>query len=211
MKHIAIGRIFGEEYGHDPSGEDPRWRQEVFNAQPKLTEEQIAWLWRSGVSYGSDSFIRQSDRVVFFAEGGRPTKDGNAASFFFVDELKDEGDLAFQQAAVPLLDEDHLFAWQPRHGLLAPWLGQPWCMGLQPFSWISDGIVTIHQSPLEWLRASRSGIVILDWQRARWELAELPLQASSPEFARELRNRLKLPEPKIRVSVDTALTTGVAA
>lgn len=53
----------------------------------------------------------------------------------------------------------------------------------------------VYETPLQWLRAGREGIVILDWQRY-WPmyLSGVPvLRAIDPKFGRRLRDGLRRP------------------
>ena len=78
---------------------------ERFNAAPELAEAHIVWLRQQGVPHGNSSFIRSAESVVFFDGSGRAVKAGDARSFCFADEIKDE-DIYQAQPAVLILDGD---------------------------------------------------------------------------------------------------------
>ena len=64
-----------------------------------------------------------------------------------------------------------------------------------------DGL-RLFASPLEWLRAERQGVVILDPERARWRLAGERLIVGDVDFGRRIRDALRLPEPQIFVETE---------
>ncbi len=71
-----------------------------------------------------------------------------------------------------------------QHELLAPRLGEP---------------LAVHRDALSWLRAGRSGVVILPPASARRLLENLPLQADDVQHGEELRRLLTPPRPRIMV------------
>lgn len=58
--------------------------------------------------------------------------------------------------------------WQPKSGELVS--RTFWCLG----TYEPNVSVTIHATPLDWLRASRTGIVVIDWSQAYDNLYRLP-------------------------------------
>jgi hypothetical protein len=66
-----------------------------------------------------------------------------------------------------------------------------------------DG-VRVHTNVLAWLRAGRTGVYVVDPQRARWRLAEERLIVDDPAFGRRLRDALRLPEPQVFVASRSA-------
>jgi hypothetical protein len=99
--------------------------------------------------------------------------------FLFVDEIDDPA--AATSAFVMLCRDDFgeaidVAAWSPPTGQLATWLGQAWAIdqyrALAPQ--ISDhGALPIFRNPLSWLRSGRDGIVIIDPEKAKWQIAYL--------------------------------------
>jgi hypothetical protein len=61
-----------------------------------------------------------------------------------------------------------------------------------------DG-VRVHPDALAWLRAGRTGVYVVDPQRARWRLAEERLIVDNLAFGRRLRDALRLPVPSVFV------------
>lgn len=73
--------------------------------------------------------------------------------------------------------EDIVF-WQPRTGQLATYEGRAFALGEDaihnPATFSFDGHLNIFSDPLDWLRAKRDGIVVLDWTRAFDWLRDCP-------------------------------------
>lgn len=92
-----------------------------------------------------------------------------------------------------------IIAWQPRFRAMGTLLGRAWCLGgnniAPPWSWP----LTVHPCPIEWLADGRRGIVIVDADRARWELQGIALAAASVPHGQALRDTLTLPAPRIAV------------
>jgi hypothetical protein len=86
--------------------------------------------------------------------------------------------------------------WQPKTGdIFSSW---NWCLGHQNVE--PDKSVTIHASPLDWLRDNRQGIVIIDWSQAFDMLYRLPfvrLPAALRDQYDEAMQMPKLPELEI--------------
>jgi hypothetical protein len=81
-----------------------------------------------------------------------------------------------------------LVAWSNLRCLVASWLGNVAFLGtatvfrLDPY-----GAQTVHPSPLEWLRDARQGLVIVDEQKARFDLCDFgPFSVSDFDFAQHL-------------------------
>ncbi len=68
-------------------------------------------------------------------------------------------------------------AWQPKTGEIASYTGSAIFLGdeddiFNPASWFGGDDLLVHSTPLEWLRADREGVVILDHARAGHLLAQ---------------------------------------
>ena len=118
-----------------------------------LRQTEIDWLVRSGVIVPA-----MVNPVAIRATTGSSSHDG-------IFESCREGDrwLAFEQ------DDDTVF-WQPRQCTLARDCGRAFALGEDVIdraaTYAFDCRLNIFADPLEWLRASRDGIVVLDWSRA---------------------------------------------
>jgi hypothetical protein len=125
--------------------------------------------------------------------------------FLFIDEIDDPAQAA--PAFVMLCRDDFgdpidVAAWSPANDRLATWLGCAWALdqyrALTPR--ISDhGALPIFKSPLGWLRSGRSGIVILDPEKAKWQIAYARpmLLAEDVAHGQALRNALTIHAPSI--------------
>ena len=129
------------------------------------------------------------DRPLFdFADdmGG----DGAAPAFVFVarDEFGDACDLV---------------AWAPSEARVAAWLGRASMLGLESL-WapriMYDGALVVHETPREWLRSERQGVVVVEPRRAAPLLREAEhLCASTAEHGFYLQSLLALRPPRIVV------------
>ena len=114
------------------------------------------------------------------------------------------GDLAF---ILPVIDRHgaaDLCAWAPRTGETATRLGIGWMLGGDLIGRdIGDGVTVpplrVFRTPLDWLRAHRNGIVILDPARAAVALAGIVIEAIDNNHANDLRRALRVPPPVVRV------------
>ncbi len=160
-----------------------------------LDQRQIDWLIR-----------RHGVPVLALAEDG--DSDGWAIGSAKVEKVgrrfefrPEDGDEALIVVARDELGHDlDLVAWSPRGGWTAPWIGNAGLLGLQDL--LSVRFVdplAVRRDFLSWLRADRTGIVILDQRVARRELAGLMLQAEDLEHGLALRRLLEGPPPRIVV------------
>lgn len=95
-----------------------------------------------------------------------------------------------------------LIAWDPESGELATWLGCAVLAGAENIFGprIAQPLI-VHESLIEWLRAGRQGVVILDAPRAAQllRLAE-PIGVTRASFGRRLRDSLTIDAPRIVVA-----------
>jgi hypothetical protein len=146
-------------------------------------------------SYQPDSIAKSS--VVF----------GSEYLFDFAEELYDPsgaGEAYIFVARNEFGDLWDLVAWQPKSGRLASWLGRASLLGgenvFRPRLSANGGIV-VHDSPLSWLCAKRTGIVILHAGRAAGLLCDVgPLIVSDRARAGRLRTSLTRKPPRILVA-----------
>ena len=91
-------------------------------------------------------------------------------------------------------DEDFVF-WHREHGALATYANRAFALGEnvihQASTYAFDCRLNIFASPLDWLRAGRDGIVVLDWIRAFDQLRDAPRIAIAesllPLYRRHMR------------------------
>jgi hypothetical protein len=144
-----------------------------------------------GGSYSEGEFCLAADEVVFldcerfefarYAKGGEAV---NACIFLCRDQLGEIADLVAGRG-------EFLASWLGRvsmlgeHNALAPRLGH----GL-----------TVHETPMDWLKAGRDGVVIADGERAKPILhCAGPLLVQSVRYGKNLGTKLMTPSPRIRV------------
>ena len=107
---------------------------------------------------------------------------------------------------VPLRDESgepaDLLAWSPREDRAALWAGNVCLAGQQETSSDAGGQepVQVRASILEWLRAGRAGVVVLDPPGAAFLLNGVTVAAANPAIGRALDSLLTL-RPRIVVPV----------
>jgi hypothetical protein len=100
--------------------------------------------------------------------------------------------------------EDIVF-WEPRTGALATWNGRAFALGESMIDNAStysfDFALNVFASPLDWLRAERDGIVVVNWDRAFDYLRDCPRvavdKALRPLYLRQMKPP-RLPEVFIR-------------
>ncbi len=107
---------------------------------------------------------------------------------------------------IPVHDETgdivDLAAWNPDGGALALWRGAASMLGAENIfaSRLGEPLL-VHETPLDWLRAGRRGVHIIDPQRAAplLRLSE-PLGVKREAHSRRLRQALTIPAPHIVVA-----------
>ncbi|RLP22753.1 hypothetical protein [Mesorhizobium sp. YM1C-6-2] len=148
---------------------------------PKLllpTQNEIDWLLSREVS--TFALVRPMAIMVAVGDLGQ---DGHF-------EGADTGArwLAFEQ-------ERDLVLWQPRRRLLVSECRRAFALGEDivdnPGTYAFDCNLNIFADPLEWLRANRDGIVIIDWRRAFDRLRDVPrvaiAEALLPTYRQAMR------------------------
>jgi hypothetical protein len=142
-----------------------------------------------------DLFVALHCDSVCFLPGGR---------FEFARDMRDPSGHVLA-VIIPALDEwgqtIDLVAWRLDSGAVATWRGEAVMLGEEQINATRlevDGL-RAFPSPLEWLRAGRRGVVILDRERARWRLSDERLIVTDATFGRRLREALRLPEPRVFV------------
>jgi hypothetical protein len=144
---------------------------------------------------GRDFFDSLFVEAVCFLPGGR---------FEFARDLRDASGHVLA-VIIPVRDDTgetiDLAAWGLDTGALATWRGVATVLGVDRLTGPRievDGL-RVFPGPLEWLRAERQGVVILDPERARWRLTGERLIVGDAPFGRRLREALRLPEPRFFV------------
>jgi hypothetical protein len=95
-----------------------------------------------------------------------------------------------------------LAAWEPETGRLALLRGRVSMLGQDNLcGWRLGEPLIMHETLLEWLRAGREGVVVLDAQRASPLLRSVePLGVKRASFGREMQAALTIRAPRILVA-----------
>jgi hypothetical protein len=123
---------------------------------------------------------------------------------FAADLPADQDDQVVSAMVLLTLDEDtypvDLIAWTTKPYRIGSWLGATPILGAEnlPAPRLGKGL-TVFPTPLDWLKAERDGVVIVDPAEARWVLIDEQLVVRDVAFARDLREKLSLPTPKIAI------------
>lgn len=173
-----------------------------FAAHPTLLQREYDELLGSGVTgaaLDSPSPLR-AGRIVwtgsnrFAFEKHEPLGVIGKRAFLFV--VTDGGG-----------DPVDIVAWQPMLDRIGTWRGVAWALGQDaiyaPRLTEHDGL-PVWRSPLDWLRARRRGIVLIEPRlAAEWLCDAGPLVAEDFDHARELSRVLSRPAPRILFPADT--------
>ncbi|MDX1070460.1 hypothetical protein GOL32_18080 [Sinorhizobium medicae] len=154
---------------------------------PRLTQNHLDWLCAQGVSLSA----LRGPPMILLAHGVR------AADGCFEHDAYGQQWLAFPE-------HDDVIYWQPRSGEFATWNNRRFALGedaIHAAATYSFGhCLNILESPLEWLRASRDGIVIVDWDQAFDRLRDVQRIAVVESLLSKLEHHLQPPRlPEIFV------------
>lgn len=95
--------------------------------------------------------------------------------------------------------------WQPRTGELIAYSGRAVFLGdldevMSEATYLADGCLTIHADPLEWLKASREGVVIVNEKLAGAYLRDLPrVFCPDVETAKRVKKIVRPDKPTVKV------------
>ncbi len=95
--------------------------------------------------------------------------------------------------------------WQPRTGELRAYSGRAVFLGdleevMNSATYFADGYLIIHADPLEWLRANREGVVIVNEKLAGAYLRDRPgVFCPDPEVAKKLKHLVRSPKPTVKI------------
>ncbi|RVO82093.1 hypothetical protein CN084_04600 [Sinorhizobium medicae] len=151
------------------------------------SQQHIDWLLDCGVPL--EALTRPP--LVLFARGVM-AHDG-----CFENDADGEAWLVFPEAT------DCIF-WQPRSGAVACWNGRCFALGEDVIhaaaTYGFGGCLNVFANPLDWLRAKRDGIVILNWNLTFNRLRDCPRIAIAETLVNTLERHLKPPRvPEIFV------------
>ena len=98
-------------------------------------------------------------------------------------------------------------AWQPKTGEMATYSGRAIFLGdeddvFNPATWFDGGDLLIHASPLDWLKADREGVVILDMARAGPQLAQCrSVSVADDKLAAKIFKSTRPIEPAVKIFI----------
>ena len=104
-------------------------------------------------------------------------------------------------------------AWQPKTGEIATYFGRAVFLGdeddiFNPATWFDGGDLLIHASPLEWLKADREGVVILNEKRAGPSLTQCRSAfCADPALAARVRKIIR-PKPTLKIHTERKVANG---
>jgi len=100
-----------------------------------------------------------------------------------------------------LCDPIDIVAWQAKTGRVARWLCRAALLGEdQLFAPREAEGLRVFETPLDWLRERRAGVVVLDRRTAAPVLRDAaPLLAANFEHGKKLQDMLRVPPPRILV------------
>jgi hypothetical protein len=133
--------------------------------------DSIVWLQRGTFEFAR---YKESDEITF------------ACTFIIRDRFVEPLDIV---------------AWQATTGRVATWLGRAALIGEdQLFApRLTEGL-QVHETPLEWFRKRRAGVVVIDKARAAPKLRDAaPLLAASFEHGKKIQEMLRVSAPRILV------------
>ena len=163
---------------------------------PYPTSAQLEFLFKNGVIADAmaEPWPIKSAKVRFF----------NGGSFDFDRE---------GHAAIILLAEDcgeviDLIAWQQKSGAVASWRGAAFCLGdtehiFNPATYFADDALRIHRTPLDWLKARRDGICIVQPDRAYPYLHAVQRVSCADEvYLQRVKRWTRAPAPTVKFLVE---------
>ena len=98
-----------------------------------------------------------------------------------------------------------IVCWQPRTNDLIAYSGRAVFLGdldevMNPATYMAGGYLTIHSHPLEWLRANRQGVIIVNEKLAGAYLRDRPrVFCPDPEVAKKLKRLVRSPKPTVKI------------
>jgi hypothetical protein len=157
------------------------------------TKAQIGWLLYHGVSVETlETELIAATTVCFNGRFFVPDPDGEKALILRATD-RDE-----------VID---LIAWSPHTDHVGSFRGLAFCLGDQdqlfnPASWFAGGGLHVHASPPDWLKADRSGIVIVDPNQTYAMLRHVPrLVFTDAKLARQVKEWVQPPRSRCELLI----------
>jgi hypothetical protein len=167
----------------------------VHRSLPFPTDDQLCWLLGQGVEEAAMGrpWIIRGGMVQFDDDTFEFVSTGVQAIIFRADDRGETVDLV---------------AWDCRTGRLGSWRSSAFCLGdldqiFNPATYFMGGALRLHRSPLEWLRADRDGIVIVQPQLAYACLRNAcRLSFTDVAHAQQVERWLEPPKPSVELLVE---------
>jgi hypothetical protein len=161
-----------------------------------LNKAQGAWLLNQGVSAAAllEPSPVGATRVRFL--------DGN--TFDVAGTEAGTGALTFR---INVGEDIDIIAWSPRTGEIGAWYGRGFCLGQDqidnPATYFDGDALRIHRTPLDWLKADREGVCIVQPDRTYAMLRHVP-RVSFADFdtAKKFEAWIKAPAPRVEMFVE---------
>jgi hypothetical protein len=163
-----------------------------------LNAAQAAWLIKQGVSVEAimeptpigTARVRFIDGNTFVAAG---TEAGTGALTFRISDVDGE-----------VID---LAAWSPRTGEIGCWYGRGFALGQDqidnPATYFGGYVLRVHATPLDWLRADRDGICIIEPSLTYAMLRFVErVSFADFDFAVKFETWIKPPRPRVAMFVE---------
>ncbi len=177
-------------------------------ALPIPEEDQVRWLIAQGVSDEAmlSPWLLKAASVKFLGGGTFEFNDRDGRG----------------ERAIVFRANDHgepidLLAWSARTNRLASWRGAAFCLGdvddcFNPGSWALGGGLRVHLTPLDWLKADRDGIVIVNPALSYSCLRNRPrLVVGDALHAKRIQQWIKPPKPCVEIHVEVPAAEREAA
>jgi hypothetical protein len=181
--------------------------KDLLDGLPLPSGKSLQWLLEQGVPF--DALYALRSAWVNF--------DGD--TFNFDPECSDDPVLLFGcEDRGEVID---LAAWSARENTFATWRSTAFCLGdldqcFNPATWFDGDGLHIHRTPLDWLKAGRDGIVILNPKLCWAYLRNVPRAICADiEHGEEVKRWIKPPRrPQTKIfikttSVDTDVDTNI--
>jgi len=176
--------------------------QDIWKVPAPIIAE-VRWLRSQGVSRSAilHPWPLGATTVKFNGDTFQLDPNGERVLTFLVEDCGEVIDIA---------------AWQPRTGKLATWLGAGFAIGQEAIfntaTYFADGVLRVHETPLQWLKAEREGIVIVRPDLGYAYLAHCQhVACSGARFGKKLDLWLQPPKPTVEILVEIASVEELAA
>lgn len=165
---------------------------EFYRALPEPADNELRWLLAQNVNGDvmAKPYAIRGASVRFDGDTFDFDPDGSRAVILRSDDRGEPRDLV---------------AWGPKSGRLATWRGTGFCIGdveqvFCPSTYFMGGALRIHRTPLEWLKARRKGIVIVNPELAYGQFHDgMRVVCTDTDLSQQLKKWLSAPARKVEI------------